>query len=69
MTERLFIKHRIHCIFTTFGLACLQFAPPLVIQDREIHQFFDALEDVLAEGIPNLVLEFTKKKLMKKLSI
>lgn len=69
VTERLFTKHRIHCIFTTFGLACLQFAPPLVITDKEIHMFFNALEDVLAEGIPNLVIDFTKKKLMKKLSL
>lgn len=68
VTERLFTKHSIHCIFTTFGLACLQFAPPLIIKDQEIHAFFDALEDVLAEGIPNLVLDFTKKKIMKKFS-
>lgn len=68
VAERLFEKHRIHCIFTTFGLPCLQFAPPLVIKDEEIHLFFNALEDVLAEGILSLVIDFTKKKLMKKFS-
>jgi len=69
VAERLFTKHSIHCIFTTFGLPCLQFAPPLVIKDDEVNLFFNALEDVLAEGVWNLVLDFAKQKFMKKFSL
>ncbi len=66
--DHLFEKHDIHSLFMVAGAPSLLFTPSLILRDDEADIFFDALDKTLAVGTWNLVIEFVKKKLLKKIS-
>ena len=58
-------NYKILAIFSNTDVVALFFKPSLIIEEKEIHYFFDSLEKTLQEGVWQIVLKFASNQLSK----
>ena len=55
-------NYKILAIFSNTDVVALFFKPSLIIEEKEIHYFFDSLEKTLQEGFWQIVLKFASNQ-------
>jgi len=62
ISDWMYKNYKILVIFSNTDEVALFFKPSLIIEEKEIHYFFDSLEKTLQEGLWQIVLKFASKQ-------
>ena len=62
ISDWMYKNYKILVIFSTADEVALYFNPSLIIEEKEIHYFFDSLDKTLEAGIWQIVLKFASKQ-------
>ena len=65
ISDWLYKNYKILAIFSNTDVVALFFKPSLIIEEKEIHYFFDSLEKTLQVGFWQIVLKFASNQLSK----
>ena len=64
ISDWLFKNFKIYVLFSTTEKVALLFAPSLIIDEKEIHYFFDSLESCFKTGLNKIFKDFIVKNLI-----
>ncbi|MDG5747607.1 aspartate aminotransferase family protein [Qipengyuania sp. XHP0207] len=65
LTRELYERHDILCHFQPGARDLLHFMPPFIVEKREIDRLVDALDDILARGLPDATVRFVAKNIKR----
>ena len=68
VSDWLFKNYKIYVLFSTTENVALLFAPSLIIDEKEIHYFFDSLESAFEKGIWKIVAKFSSKQFSQNIN-
>ena len=68
ISDWLFKNFKIYVLFSTTEKVALLFAPSLIIDEKEIHYFFDSLESTFKKGVLKIVAKFSLKQFSQKIN-
>ena len=68
LSDWMYKHHKIYVLFSNAEETALLFTPSIIMEDKEIHYFFDSFEDALKVGIQNIIGEFIKKQITQIIS-
>lgn len=62
MIDALYRDHDIYAYYTLNGRSPMVIGPPLVAEPEEMERVLDALDAVLAQGMPRLLTRFIRER-------
>jgi putrescine aminotransferase len=68
ISDWLFKNFKIYVLFSTTEKVALLFTPSLIIDEKEIHYFFDSLESAFEKGVWKIVAKFSSKQFSQNIT-